>query len=223
LKCDEGHEWEARVADRTKEGRGCPYCCNQKINKENCLASDNPELTLEWDFERNKLTPYGVAPRAKYKVWWICPNGHSYQAKIYHRNGGVYSGCPKCCQGVVLKDGTSCDSILEAYFYTKYQSQGRSFLFNNVYGGSLGKRRYDFYFPCENLYVEVTSFLKNDDEKYLKFYHKYMENIKLKRAYVEKIGAKFLFVQKRLSPQEIQDVKRQCKLISTKKTKRYIK
>ncbi len=31
-KCGHGHEWSARVADRTR-GHGCPYCAGQRIWK----------------------------------------------------------------------------------------------------------------------------------------------------------------------------------------------
>ena len=29
-KCDKGHEWKARIADRTR-GHGCPYCSGNKV------------------------------------------------------------------------------------------------------------------------------------------------------------------------------------------------
>ena len=36
--CSQGHEWKTSVVHRTKNQTGCPYCCNQKIEKTNSLA-----------------------------------------------------------------------------------------------------------------------------------------------------------------------------------------
>jgi hypothetical protein len=55
---------------------------------------------------------------------------------------------------------------------------------------------YDFYIPADNKYVEVTGFNKGN---YSVLTHKkwisYLRNIVIKKKYVEKIGAKFEFVQ----------------------------
>ena len=32
-KCEKGHEWQARIADRNK-GSGCPYCSGRKKPKD---------------------------------------------------------------------------------------------------------------------------------------------------------------------------------------------
>ena len=46
--CENGHEWKARVADRT-DGHGCPYCAGQRVWKGfNDLATTHPELISEW-------------------------------------------------------------------------------------------------------------------------------------------------------------------------------
>src|SRR3989339_466869 len=95
-KCSKGHEWNARIANRTSLGRGCPYCCNQKIDKNNCLAAVNPKLAKEWHPVKNgELTPYDVPPGAgRRKVWWICKSKHVWKAVIANRSKG--SGCPYC-------------------------------------------------------------------------------------------------------------------------------
>ena len=54
--CDKGHEWSARVADRT-EGHGCPYCAGHRVWKGfNDLATTHPDLLLEWS-EKNTISP----------------------------------------------------------------------------------------------------------------------------------------------------------------------
>ena len=94
-KCSKGHEWEAKVSNRSK-GCGCPYCAGKKVLKGyNDLQTANPTLANEWNYERNNnLTPSEVTPNSNKKVWWKCNQGHEWQAKIANRNNG--RGCPYC-------------------------------------------------------------------------------------------------------------------------------
>ena len=47
-RCEKGHEWLARVADRT-EGHGCPYCCGNTFAEGiNDLKTLRPEIAAEW-------------------------------------------------------------------------------------------------------------------------------------------------------------------------------
>lgn len=62
---------------------------------ETDLATTNPSLASEWDYEKNaKLTPQMVTKGSHKKVWWKCPVGHSWPATIASRNAG--KGCSKC-------------------------------------------------------------------------------------------------------------------------------
>jgi len=100
-KCDCGHSWQAAVAQRT-QGSGCPYCSGHFIIQGiNDLASVNPLLASEWDFEKNdSLCPEHVKSGSSVKVWWLCSKGHSWQAAIYSRNAGC--GCPYCANLSIL-------------------------------------------------------------------------------------------------------------------------
>ena len=92
--CAKGHEWKAVVISRNY-GRGCPYCANQKVCDDNCLATVNPKLAKEWHPTKNgKLTPRDVVPGTEKKVWWLGTCGHEWQALVYNRNNG--SGCTSC-------------------------------------------------------------------------------------------------------------------------------
>lgn len=95
-KCDKGHEWEARISDRTLHKRGCPYCTNQRILKGyNDLYTINPDLSSEWDYEKNgKLTPSDVGAGSTKKVWWKCKNNHEWKATVHDRQLG--NECPYC-------------------------------------------------------------------------------------------------------------------------------
>ena len=66
----------------------------KKINEYKLLMS-------EWDYEKNKMKPSEVLLHSGKKVWWICPNGHSYQADPNHRSQG--RGCPICYKNGGIK------------------------------------------------------------------------------------------------------------------------
>ena len=94
-KCQIGHEWQASIANRNK-GRGCPYCSGKKVLPGyNDLQTVNPALANEWNYEKNTgVRPIDVTPNSNKKAWWICSNGHEWEAKINNRNNG--NGCPIC-------------------------------------------------------------------------------------------------------------------------------
>jgi len=189
-KCRKGHEWEDKISDRNR-GNGCSYCSGHKVDKGNCLSTVNPKLASEWHPTKNgQITPNDVTCSSNKKVWWKCRKGHEWQTVIYSRTQG--RGCPYC-YGVILKDGTWCNSLPEAYMYLKYKMEKLDFYHNKKYGslGVFGNCRYDFYFPRQNKYVEVTSFDPSD-----KKYKKYFKNIEKKKVYVqEKLGAIFEFIR----------------------------
>lgn len=60
------------------------------------LASCNPNLAKDWDYERNHpLTPQMVKPGSDKRVYWKCVKcGYKWDAIISSRNRG--SGCAKC-------------------------------------------------------------------------------------------------------------------------------
>ena len=100
-KCALEHEWMAAVSGR-KAGSGCPVCAgNIYIPGVNDLLTTEPELSSEWDYEKNSpLTPAQVARSSNRKVWWKCKLGHGWQAYIYRRSSGT--GCPFCAGREVL-------------------------------------------------------------------------------------------------------------------------
>jgi hypothetical protein len=100
-KCALGHSWQATVAHRT-QGGGCPYCSGHLvIQGVNDLATVNPLLAAEWDFEKNgDIRPELVKSGSSIKAWWLCGKGHSWQAAVYSRNAG--NGCPYCANFSVL-------------------------------------------------------------------------------------------------------------------------
>ena len=101
-KCGNGHVWQAVIADRNN-GNKCPYCSGKRVLKGyNDLRTVNPCLIKEWNYEKNgEEIPENYTSNSHKKVWWICKDGHEWQATIAHRNRG--RGCPYCSGRKTLK------------------------------------------------------------------------------------------------------------------------
>ena len=95
--CSRGHKWQTTVHERTIRKHNCPYCAGQKaIIGYNDLMTKNPKLAKEWNYKKNgDLNPSNFMTGSNKKVWWICPNGHEYEAVISERNNRG-TGCPYC-------------------------------------------------------------------------------------------------------------------------------
>jgi hypothetical protein len=94
-KCEKGHEWKAKIADRY-HGDGCPYCGNKKVLIGfNDLATTHPELAAQWHSTKNgNLKPTDVVAGSNREVWWQCAHGHEWSATVASRTSG--RGCPQC-------------------------------------------------------------------------------------------------------------------------------
>ena len=121
-RCKKGHEWQAAIHPRTT-GVGCPYCSNKKVLAGyNDLATTDPKLLLEWDYEKNvDIKPDSITRRMSKKVWWRCEKGHSFLSRVDHRTTG--HGCPYC-SGMKAEKGindlqTSYPDLLKEWDYDK--------------------------------------------------------------------------------------------------------
>ncbi len=96
-KC--GYSYPAQISNKSA-GRGCPCCSNKTVVPGiNDLATTHPQLAAEWHPTKNgELKPTDVTYGKGEKVWWLCPEGHEYQATILHRASGG-TNCPKCVSG----------------------------------------------------------------------------------------------------------------------------
>ena len=127
-KCDKGHEYERSIYDRLNGRSHCPYCSNRKVLKGfNDLATTNPELLKEWNYEKNDklgIKPDEITNGGKNKVWWKCKKGHEWNSIIRSRITG--SGCPYCSNNLVLKGyndlATTNPEILNEWDYEKNKS-----------------------------------------------------------------------------------------------------
>jgi len=101
-QCQYGHEWQATVANRSRQRSGCPYCAgNVAVPGKNDLATVRPDLAAGWHPTKNgDLTPNLIARSSDRKVWWQCTKGHEWRASAANRYRGA--GCPYCAGRRVL-------------------------------------------------------------------------------------------------------------------------
>lgn len=135
-------EWEASMKSRV-HGSGCPYCAGKRVVPgKNDLAALRPDLAVEWDYKQNKSRmPSDVALYSNLKAYWICAEGHSWQALISNR-ARFGSGCPYCKQNRQKVIRTYVDkSFLDEW---DYDANGE--IPNNFNMTSRGK----VYWKCHN-------------------------------------------------------------------------
>lgn len=167
-----GYEWKIKISNRCG-GRGstCPKCSGNKlIPGVNDLATINPQLASEWNYERNgDLTPQNVKPNSQKMVWWKCPFGHEYQNTIFRRN----------------KQGTRCP-ICYSKRKTSYPEQVILFYFKKCFKDTINRYtidgfEFDVYIPSLKVAVEYDgSYFHNSTNRIMK------DN--LKNEFAEKHG-----------------------------------
>lgn len=94
--CENGHSWQTTVHVRS-EGSGCPYCAGRKVLPGfNDLETLYPDVAAQWDREKNgPLSPRDISTGSKIRIWWRCPEGHSWQSPVASRTawGGADVPC----------------------------------------------------------------------------------------------------------------------------------
>jgi hypothetical protein len=101
------------------------------------------------------------------------------------------------------------EKLDEVNMYLVYKKKKLEFMHNKRYSNKFGARRYDFYFPKEDKYVEVTSFSKKYkyNETYKKFIRDYFDNILKKKHFVENIlHSKFKLIKLKMNTKKMQHV-----------------
>lgn len=98
-KKNKKHKWDAFIFNRARKSkpRGCPYCSNEVLFEDNCLATVNPKLAKEFcNWKNGKLTARDIQAGTKAEVWWECNKcGYIYKAAVTERNSG-YKTCKRC-------------------------------------------------------------------------------------------------------------------------------
>lgn len=95
-RCPKGHSYAAVIANRTKNGTGCPYCDGRMVTREASFAALHPDVMREWDYEKNcGIDPFTLTPATSKKMWWKCVAGHSWLAAVQSRSRKSTS-CEMC-------------------------------------------------------------------------------------------------------------------------------
>jgi len=103
-ECDNGHEWEAVIGNRTR-GNGCPFCAGKKSSNENNLAVRFPETAKEWHPTKNgDLSPSDVTPGSGKKVWWRCLYNADHEWQAYINNRTRFGNRCPFCSGLLATD-----------------------------------------------------------------------------------------------------------------------
>ena len=92
--CEQGHEWQAAIYSRSR-GSGCPKCYRGSPINNDPRSVSGSTLLMEWHPTKNGYLRLEDANSGLHqKVWWICKEGHEWQATVKSRLKG--SGCPRC-------------------------------------------------------------------------------------------------------------------------------
>ena len=79
-RCPNGHSFQ-RPPVRMLADDACPTCALAKTS----LTAVAPNVAAEWHPTKNAITPTEVDADHVMNAWWICPNGHEYQATVRSR------------------------------------------------------------------------------------------------------------------------------------------
>lgn len=80
-----GYEYKAVIKSRV-HGLKCPVCTQRAVLAGyNDLATTDPELVLEWDYDANEGKPTEISRLSQYPVWWKGACGHKWKDKVFSR------------------------------------------------------------------------------------------------------------------------------------------
>ena len=71
--------------------------------KEKRYVSDNAQLMVEWNWEKNtEISPNEIMTGSGKTVWWKCLKGHEWQATPNNRTSHNLRGYPYCSNHRIL-------------------------------------------------------------------------------------------------------------------------
>ncbi len=98
-RCPKGHDFE-RAPLLMARDTSCPVCAAA----EKSLGTTHPNVAAEWHPTKNgALKPSQVDADHVMNAWWLCPNGHEYQATVRSRVR-ANRRCPTCYGGWSLEN-----------------------------------------------------------------------------------------------------------------------
>lgn len=109
--CDTcNQDYQQDIQHKCRSAR-CPICSGKRVVAGyNDLATVNPQLAAEWDYEQNKKQPFEFTAGSNERVFWCCKKcSHKWKAAIVTRNKGV--GCPACSGKVPIVGKTDIATL----------------------------------------------------------------------------------------------------------------
>lgn len=107
LLCPVGHclhDSQYRARRYPENEFHCPVCARSRaVEGISSLLDIYPDIAAQWDQKKNgDLTAGSFLGGSGIRIWWLCPEGHSWQATVANR---VHrrSGCPYCSANAVLQ------------------------------------------------------------------------------------------------------------------------
>lgn len=149
----------------------CPYCrTNQgnRVNKWDSYGTLYPEKAKYWDYERNKKSPFEIAPFSKTKYWHICQKcGESFERSIQNIN--------KYNCGVVCKN---CKASQGEYAIIRYLNKKKiNYVYDNEYFKDLTSEKGNVLRP-DFILTELALWIEYDGEQHFNYpngFHKSIE------------------------------------------------
>ena len=117
-RCNHGHEYNTRIASRTRHNTGCPICWTSRNSSQpkqkHPVLTDSPRPVMHlWDEQLNAkagMDPNKITCRSRKICNWICHCCPEEQLHRWQAPAGpvcLGSGCP-CCSG---RKACTCNSL----------------------------------------------------------------------------------------------------------------
>ena len=128
--CSLGHRYHATPHARSSRKAGCPFCAGKRVLEGfNDLASKFPDVASTWNVSRNEpVTPKEVHKGSNKKFWWVCEEGHEWNAAVNKRTSG--QNCPICSNRTVrvgVNDLASARPLTARFWSAKNPQQPSEF------------------------------------------------------------------------------------------------
>lgn len=112
--CLKGHDFQSTVGNMSRElgvTSGCPVCSGKRVlSGYNDLDTLFPEISLDWDYDKNVICPSEVTSKSNKKFWWLCDKKHQHLSSAANRTSSL--GCPSCSEWGTSKIEQRLEGIL---------------------------------------------------------------------------------------------------------------
>lgn len=150
---DCSYGWISTIKSRKKTS--CPACAGKVATENNSLSSLYPDLSLEWNYEKNKtLSPDTITYGSKKMVWWKCSTCNFEWINTPNKRTYRKDGCPKCSSSIGEKTVREYLNNKNIFFYSEYRFKD---CVNEI------ALPFDFYIPSMNICIEYDGIFHYED------------------------------------------------------------